>query len=367
MKNVLFLVTGMTPQIITETVWALACDPELAEPWVPDEIHVLSTEDGLNQIRSRLFSEKEGFKFAKFKQDYPQLRDIDFDGSEQFLHVIKDEKGQVLSDLRTPKDNETAANVICAKVREFTLDDSVNLHVSIAGGRKTMGFYAGYALSLYGRTQDAMSHVLVEERYELARDFFYPTPDSDVYVTNRDGIELKAKDAQVWLANIPFVRLRRQLTDDALISNLSFTEVVDFINAANEIPKVAIYNNADRQVVVNNKKIKLSPKEFSLYLLVAELNANNQSLVYPSKEIEGDSINDEAQARYDEIYDLHKTLSGKDKVVMDYDNFSQTVSKIATKLKKGFGTAIGEKIAIQKLDDGKYGLKLPAENVFIGK
>lgn len=367
MRNILFLVTGMTPQVITETVWALACDPELAKPWIPDEIHVLSTEDGLNQIRSRLFSEKEGLKFAKFKQDYPHLENIDFDGSEQYLHVIRDDSGQALRDLRTPKDNETAANVICAKVREFTQDDTINLHVSIAGGRKTMGFYAGYALSLYGRVQDAMSHVLVEERYELARDFFYPTPDGDVYVTNRDGIELKAKDAKIWLANIPFVRLRQQLTDDALISNLSFTEVVGFINAANEMPEITINNNADRHVVVNGKKVKLSPKEFSLYLLVAELNGQNQGLVYPSKEIEGDSINDEAQARYDEIYDLHKTLSGKDKIVMDYDNFSQTVSKIATKLKKGFGTAIGEKIAIQKLDSGEYGLNLPTENIVIGK
>lgn len=58
MRNVLFLVTGMTPQIITETVWALACDPDNDKPWVPDEIHVLSTEDGLNQIRSRLFSKR---------------------------------------------------------------------------------------------------------------------------------------------------------------------------------------------------------------------------------------------------------------------------------------------------------------------
>ncbi len=55
-KNVLFLVTGMTPQIITETVWALACDPNNEEKWIPDEIHVLSTQDGLTQIKSRLLA-----------------------------------------------------------------------------------------------------------------------------------------------------------------------------------------------------------------------------------------------------------------------------------------------------------------------
>ena len=56
-RNILFLVTGMTPQIITETIWALACDENLDDIWVPDEVHVLSTQDGLNQIRKRLFED----------------------------------------------------------------------------------------------------------------------------------------------------------------------------------------------------------------------------------------------------------------------------------------------------------------------
>ena len=32
------------------------------------------------------------------------------------------------------------------------------MHVSIAGGRKTRGFLAGYTLSLLGRPQDRLSH-----------------------------------------------------------------------------------------------------------------------------------------------------------------------------------------------------------------
>lgn len=40
-KNILFLVTGMTPQIITETLYALAVDSENSDKWVPTEIHVL--------------------------------------------------------------------------------------------------------------------------------------------------------------------------------------------------------------------------------------------------------------------------------------------------------------------------------------
>jgi CRISPR-associated protein (TIGR02584 family) len=41
-----------------------------------------------------------------------------------------------------------------------TADPQASLHVSIAGERKTMGFYVGYALSLFGRTQGRLSHVL---------------------------------------------------------------------------------------------------------------------------------------------------------------------------------------------------------------
>ena len=72
-KNILLVVTGMTPQIITETVWALACDPLNDAPWVPDEIHVLSTQDGLTQIRSRLFADQI---FSQFQKTYPITANI---------------------------------------------------------------------------------------------------------------------------------------------------------------------------------------------------------------------------------------------------------------------------------------------------
>ena len=197
MKNVLFLVTGKTTPIITETVWALACNPEEPKPWIPDEIHVLSTEEGLDHIRMELFDNKDssGAVFEQFKKDYPQLKDVYFNGDD-CLHVFQDKDGNKLADLRTPKDNEIAADIICQKVREFTDDDNTSLHVSIAGGRKTMGFYAGYALSLHGRAQDSMSHVLVEERFENAEGFFYPTlKDSNIIIKNRAGKPVRTSEA----------------------------------------------------------------------------------------------------------------------------------------------------------------------------
>lgn len=121
------------------------------------------------------------------------LPEIKFD--EKSLNAIVDKEGNKLDDLKTPEENELAADMICQKVREFTQDDNVSLHVSIAGGRKTMGFYAGYALSLYGRLQDQLSHVLVSEKPSSFTDMAFKFFD-----TGRNClpyVELKASPAKL--------------------------------------------------------------------------------------------------------------------------------------------------------------------------
>ena len=75
-------------------------------------------------------------------------------------------KKKKLSDIRTPEENNLAADMIVNFIRQQCADDKTELHVSIAGGRKSMGFYIGYALSLFGRPQDKLSHVLVTEGFE---------------------------------------------------------------------------------------------------------------------------------------------------------------------------------------------------------
>lgn len=367
MRNVLFLVTGMTPQIITETVWALACDPNNDKPWVPDEIHVLSTEDGLNQIRSRLFSEKEGYKFAKFKQDFPQLAKVAFDNSAQYLHNIYDAQGVNLKDLKTPSDNELAADLICQKIREFTECDDVSLHVSIAGGRKTMGFYAGYALSLYGRAGDSMSHVLVDERYESARDFFYPTPDDSVFVTNRDGIELKAKDAQIWLARIPFVRMRGAIPErHQLKSDDSFSQVVEKINQSFHGVTLLLDVPTGRVVVNDKFEFELPAREFALLHWFADLRQSGaDGVIAPKGKIKKDSIS-EAQTKhiahlsveYGKYYKLHKI-----KDVFDDDDFEnldvdkQFFENVKSRLKEALELNLGLELAAKlELKQEKRGM-----------
>ena len=76
--------------------------------------------------------------------------------------VLTDMQGE-MTDIRSPEDNLSAADQVAKLIRELTNDPDRQLHVSLAGGRKTMSFYLGYALSIFGRDDDRLSHVLVDE------------------------------------------------------------------------------------------------------------------------------------------------------------------------------------------------------------
>lgn len=360
--NILFLVTGMTPQIITETLWALACDPAKQEKWVPNEIQVLSTTTGLKKIKDNLLGDNGIFK--KMCEEY-NLPEIKFD--ENSLHAIVDKEGNKLDDLKTPEENELAADMICQKVREFTQDDNVSLHVSIAGGRKTMGFYAGYALSLYGRIQDQLSHVLVSEKYETLQGFYYPALKKGQNIIKKthkkmeqghDVYEeelLDAFDAKVWLANIPFVRLREFINPKNTVVNKSFSTVIEMVNASLQPFSVTLDVN-DRKVIIGDKECKLSPKEFSLYLLVAELKREGKTLYYPAQnkrpnQEEIESM-EEQQNLFNEIYSKYKNEKKKEKIDEQY--LCSGLAKLRKEFTEKFGESICEQIDIASVD-GKNG------------
>jgi CRISPR-associated protein (TIGR02584 family) len=150
---------------------------------------------------------------------------------EQNIHLLCGLDGKPIDDIRTAEDNQWAADCITEQVRLLTADADSALHVSLAGGRKTMGFYAGYALSLFGRTQDRLSHILAPRDYEFAGDFFYPSPTRRV-IEGRDKRPLDAAEATLMLAEIPFVSMRHGLPVRLLEGESSYSEVVNAANAA---------------------------------------------------------------------------------------------------------------------------------------
>lgn len=262
-RNILICVTGLSPQIVTETVYALAVQGSPA--WIPDEIHLITTARGADNARLKLLSGDPGW-FHRLRKDYA-LPAIAFDESD--IHVIRREDGSLLEDIRDDTDNRLAADFIADTVRRMTLNADSQIHASIAGGRKTMGFYLGYAMSLYGRPQDRLSHVLVSAPFESHPEFYYPTPQTRVITSlDRGQDALDCSQARVWLGDIPFVRLRDGLPERLLEGKTTFSEAVTAATRAMAQPRLEL-NVGRRQARADGEILDLGPTELTVLLWLA--------------------------------------------------------------------------------------------------
>lgn len=334
-RRVLLAVTGLSPQVVTETLYALAVAQQPA--FVPTEVHVVTTEAGAQRLRLLLLSQKPGW-FARLCADY-RLPAISF--SDANIHVLKTADGTTLSDIRSPHDNELAADFITEKVRGFTADAKCALHVSMAGGRKTMGFYMGYALSLFGRPQDRLSHVLVSEPFESSNDFFYPTPYSKV-IEFRDRAVADTATATVTLADIPFVSLRHGLPAPLLAGRAGFNDTVSAARRALAPPELAI-DLPNRRVRAAGLTIHVPPAPLAMLSLFARRAASLEGLVSaPTKTIPDTEL---ASHFLHELRQIAGSMGDIDRteerlaVGMGDDFFSQTLSRLQRCLKESLGPA----------------------------
>ena len=359
-RRVLLAVSGLTPQVVTETLYALAADEHA--PFVPTEVHLITSAEGARRAELSLLSDDLGW-FHRLCADY-HLPGVRFDRSH--IHVVRGAQGQPLDDIRSPQDNQAAADFITAQVRSFTADPACALHASIAGGRKTMGFYLGYALSLYGRGQDRLSHVLVSEPFESSYDFFYPTPYSRVLQT-RDGQLADTATAQVTLADIPFVSLRHGLPTALLAGQASFNDTVLAARAALAPPQLVL-DLAGQCIYAAGRKVALPPAELALLAVFARRCMQGLGPVEaPSKGV-GDPAWAESYLReYRAITGKLADIDSTTKALrngMDGEYFSVRKSKLERRL----GAALGPAAAAYRIGDGgkrprKYQLGLSAQAV----
>ena len=102
-KEVLIFVAGGTPQIITETIYALI---HQETPVYPDEIHVITTTHGKKLIKENLLNEG---RFVNFCKEFKLREDI---LNENSIVVVKDHKDNSHEDIRQGKDNESLGDFI---------------------------------------------------------------------------------------------------------------------------------------------------------------------------------------------------------------------------------------------------------------
>jgi CRISPR-associated protein (TIGR02584 family) len=259
-RRILLAVTGLSPQVVTETLYAqgVRAGKESGGDFAPTEIHIITTEQGAKIARTALLH-PDGGQFHALLRDYPQLGRPAFDDAH--IHTIHDAAGQPLADIRSPQENAAAADSITALMAQLTRDPQAQLHVSIAGGRKTMGFYLGYAFSLFARPQDELSHVLVSSPFENHPDFFYP-PATPRRLVTQGGQHIDTAEARVTLARIPVVRLRHGQPQALLDGHASYGDTVATIQQSLAPPGLHIDLPA-RRVQCGTTAIQLPPAQLA--------------------------------------------------------------------------------------------------------
>ena len=294
-NNILLCITGGSPQVVTETLYCLITQNK---PYIPTEIHIVSTSTGIQKAQSMLETKQNIMQeFCEVMQD--KLNGIKYASSfgeepgNIIYHPIKGKDNLPISDIYTLEDSEATADEIVALIQglcSIKNEDNANikqsLHVSIAGGRKTMGFYAGYALSIFGRSNDKLSHVLIESEdgtkpsiFENNPTFYFPKQKSKVEIrdfkTKEVIEEVSAKEAKLALTEIPIVKLSSHLPHDFSINydkNKTVQSYSEIVNRAQRAMNKDDYNISfdivGSALICNGFKIKIEPKLLAFYLAV---------------------------------------------------------------------------------------------------
>jgi CRISPR-associated protein (TIGR02584 family) len=382
-RNILLCVAGMTPQIITETLYALT--QEQGER--VDEIRVITTLAGQERIIKTLLDPAQG-RFFEFCRDFGiESACVRFDQTS--IAPVQTADGRTLEDIRLRADNERAADRICEIVRELTSRPETRIHASAAGGRKTMGIYLASALQLFGRKQDVVSHVLVNEPFENHPDFFYPPPQSRTLdLKDRQGQvigQVSTADAKIELADIPFVRLRGVLEDWLSDLSGSYNDIVERAQTELDLRDVAqelSLNCSNKSVSMLNCRTRLHEREFFVYLLFARARKLGRgeggflsladitseeieatlSIIGQAREVKCGLAEADRPPRFDFLERIVRDVEKRDLESMQ-ENFGQVFSKIKNKLEKNnlpercwIGPK-GERGAL------KYGLKIAPERI----
>jgi CRISPR-associated protein (TIGR02584 family) len=264
MRDVLVALCGFTPQVVTETLWALA---HRALPTYPAEVWILTTESGRRKCREALLAPSGAV--ARYVREYrprPEPRC----GPAQII-VLKGANGKPLDDVRSEQDHRAIADQVAEFLRRQTERADTRLHCSVAGGRKTMGVLLAAALQLYGRPDDRLYHVLVPPEFESLDDFFYP-PKHPRRLTLKDGRRLSTEQAMIDLAEIPYMRLRGLLSSQQLSAMSGLSEAVEIaqrrLRSLVDPEKVRI-DTARDSLQIGDQTIRLSPAHLTIYRALA--------------------------------------------------------------------------------------------------
>jgi len=321
-KRIALFVIGHSPAIITETLAA----HYVSENVVPNKITVITTQTGAAKLKKRLFAEQG---WQEFCQQWPAMAKINFSSDDIFFPENVD-------DIQTEDENRAMTSLILETVHEM-VETSDILDASLAGGRKTMGYYLGFAMSFFAREGDSLSHVLVPSVLEKNSQFLVPT----------------AEEAEsISLIDVPFIRLKKHIKPS--IAKLDAAMLV--ASAQTAIDKATlepvVINVKTRTIHYLGQEMTLPEREFTFYIFFAKQKLD--SCVEKNRPLCGDCSScflsiDDMDNKSEELLNIRASFGGEysghyenfEKVWREpraaQDNLAEPLRRISKNIESSFG------------------------------
>ncbi len=278
--TVLIALMGKSPAVLTETLYGLSEE----EPAVlPSRVVVVTTTRGRMVLKPALFGDGAWERFRNML-----LRKVGEEGGELLRFGPADDcirvvpahaRDRNIGDIRTREDHLALSDYLLEIVRGFTEDESLDLVVSIAGGRKTMGALMLSIMALYGRLQDRVLHVLVDEPWDTVPGFLYPGCPG-VFHDPETGDRLDSRAARVHLADVPFIPLRYLFHEEFKKLGGGYLSMMESARRRVASLNLDLLVECDLQkglLLIDGNELPVTPLEFAYYAIFLQRAADEKA------------------------------------------------------------------------------------------
>ena len=365
-STLLFCLIGLSPAVLTETVWALANRRD--NPILPDRIIALTTVPGKTKLVEALFENRgwERFRTALTDRLGESLAGrLRFGNISESIRVFPSaEQDRELDDIRSEEDSRAVAEFLMETVRAHAGDEELRIIASIAGGRKTSGALLHSVMTLLGRDGDLITHVIVDEPFDRVPQFLFPGYPETVRHPDT-GEPLDTRKAELHLTEIPFVPVRYLFERDLQRAAGSYLRLMGQLRhrAVNLSRDLEIRLNPARgNLIVNGTSVPCSALEFAFYLYFAQRAKDNSpelpgftGIDEPLKELAGAWKQDDDFGHWSHQV-LERTIDVKEDPRRWADNLRRQLRNLR------FDAVEIDRIVPRR---GRFSIELPPESIHI--
>ena len=377
-RTVLVAVCGLSPAVLTETIWALSHENPRV---IPDQIIALTTERGCREINDQLFGKDEVWlqlRAVLLGPGHANDRRLDFDNTPDRVKIIHRRDGArrvPIVDLTSHEDNKAIADALVDELWTHTSKPDTRVIASLAGGYKTMSALCLSAMQLLAAPGDRATHVLVGGGFKQARPRFFFPEQRQQNLTGPSG-PLHARDAttKIQLIDVPVIPLRRWFEDLLHTKPPSYDVLLTQGSAALDAnqsadlrlelgPVVLPAGVKSRHVVaINGNPVRLTPDQFAYLRFFAERARKTE----PAFERAIDVVEEmtgwlfEVREREPRYYRMSEAFESGG---FTAESLGKRISDLRRALSKS--CAAGRRLATVLPCKGRWALQLPAEAIML--